>query len=92
MNLTALSAAIGLVATVGGGGVWFANELNAKATHEEVQVVGVQAEYALDKHLEYILSQINRLERKSHKTPDDVEQLRYLREELKRLREVRQGS
>lgn len=91
MNLSALSAVISVSAALGGGGYWFANELNDRATHDELQVVGIKAEYAIDKHQEYILAQINKLEAKKNKTNDDLEQLRYLREELKRLREVRQG-
>lgn len=89
MNIATLSTVAGLIATVGGGGYWAANNLADKA---EVQVVAVKADFAIDKHAEYLLAQINRLESKRGKTAEDLEQLRYLREELKRLREIRQGE
>lgn len=92
MNLTTVISLSTLVTAIGGGGFWFATELNTKADHSEVQVVSAKADYALDKQIEYILAQINKLVAKKNKTPDDFEQLRYLREELKRLREIRRGS
>lgn len=89
MNITTLSTLVSVIAAIGGGGYWVAKEV---ATHEEVQVAESKADFSLDKHQEYILEQINRLELKKQKSPDDLEQLRYLRDELKRLREVRKGS
>ena len=89
MNIATLSAIVGLLGTVGGGGIWLATTY---ATNEELQVVASKAEYALDKQMELILTQINRLEAKKNKTQDDYEQLRYLRSELKRLREIRRGG
>jgi len=89
MNIATLASAVGLIGTVGGGGVYLATNY---ATTEELQVVSTKAEYGLDKHQEYLLTQINRLESKKDKTPDDLEQLRYLRDELKRIREIRKGS
>lgn len=44
----------------------------------------VTTTYVIDKQMESTLSQINRLEAKQSKTPDDRDQLKYLREELQR--------
>jgi len=67
-----------------------ATELTAKADHAEVVAVNAKAEFVMDKQMESMLAQINKLEQKQGKTPDDIEQLRYLRDELKRLRDIRQ--
>lgn len=90
MNIATISAAIGLVTTLGGGGYWVANELTAKADHAEVVAVNAKAEYVMDKQMESMLAQVNKLESKKGKTPDDLDQLRYLRDEVKRLRDIRQ--
>lgn len=88
MNIATLSTVVGLVTTLGGGGYWAATTL---ADKESVQLVAVKADYAIDKHIEYLLAQIARLEAKP-KTADDREQLRYLRDELERLRKIRRGE
>lgn len=90
MNIAALSGAIGLVTTLGGGGYWIATELTAKADHQEVLAVNSKADYIIDKQMESTLSQINRLEAKTDKTQDDRDQIKYLREELERSRQIRQ--
>jgi len=90
MNISALSGALGIITTLGGGGYWVATELTAKADHAEVVAVNAKAEFVMDKQMESMLAQINKLEQKQGKTPDDIEQLRYLRDELKRLRDIRQ--
>lgn len=86
MNIATLASAVSLVGAIGGGGVYLATHY---ATAQDLQVVASQAQYSLDKHMELILIQINRLEAKPHKTADDRQQLQYLRDELKRLRELR---
>jgi len=92
MNIPTLSTVVGLVATLGGGGYWFATELEAKASKDYMQVVESKADYSLDKNMEYILTQINRIEAKPNKTQYDYEQLKYLRSELARLRQIRTGG
>jgi len=91
MSMGSLSAAVFVVASFGGGIWWAATEL---ATKDEVFVVAVGTNYALDKLMEYTLVQINLLEQKikdGRATQSDVEQLRYHRAELQRLREMRGG-
>ena len=74
MNLATLASAVSLVGAIGGGGVYLATHY---ASAEDLQVVASQAQYSLDKHMELILIQINRIETKPAKTADDREQLRY---------------
>lgn len=88
MNITTLSTLSGLIVSIAGGGWWAATTL---ADKETVSVVASKADYSLDKHAEYLLSQINKLEVKQKKTPDDRQQLQYLRDELERLRQIRRG-
>ena len=89
MNLATLSTVLGIAATLGGGGYWVGTTF---ATNDSVIVIASKADYALDKHLESLLAQANRLEEKRNKTPDDLDQLRYLRDEINRLREIRRGK
>ena len=89
MNIGTLSTVAALVTTIGGGGAWIATELGAKADKQEVVAVNSKTDYVIDKQMESTLSQINRLEAKQGKTPDDRDQLKYLREELQRSREIR---
>ncbi len=90
MNIATLATLVSMVGAIGGGGYWFKSELDTRATKEALQVVASKAEYSLDVQMEYLLSQINRLQAKPNKTQDDYEQLRYLRSELRRLRQIRQ--
>jgi peptidoglycan hydrolase CwlO-like protein len=89
-TLQIIIASIGLVSTVGGGGYWVADTLGDKADKSEVIAVSLKAEYIMDKQIESLYAQIVKIESKPHKTPDDIQQLQYLREELQRLREIRQ--
>jgi len=89
MNIPLLSTTVGLIALIGGGGYTLATKLEAKADKPTVVAVDAKTDYLLDKQMEGTLSQINRLEAKPKKTQDDREQIRYLREELERSREIR---
>jgi len=92
MTLGSISAAVALLASLSGGVWWVATEVAMK---DDLVVVASKADYALDKQMEYLLSQINRLDAKARAreaSQYDMEQLRYLREELKRLRALRRGS
>lgn len=89
VNIAMLSTAVGLIATLGGGGFWAAQVLGAKAEKSELLAVNAKSDYVIDRQMESQLAQINRLEDKNKKTQDDREQLRYLREELQRLRDIR---
>lgn len=89
MNIATLSTALGLAATLGGGGYLASEALSAKADRAEVVAVNSKTDYIIDKQMESTLSQINKLESKQVKTQDDREQIRYLREELQRSREIR---
>lgn len=88
-TLAILSTSIGIVSAIGAGGYALSEKLGEKATVEQVMVAEGKADYVLDVQMTNQLRQINRLEEKSNKTQDDREQLRYLREDLKEMREVR---
>jgi len=89
MNLSVLSTILGIAGTLGGGGYWIGTTF---ATAEAVQVATSKADYALDKHIESLTVQASRLADKKNKTPDDLDQLKYLRDEIKNLREIRRGK
>lgn len=89
VNLSMLSTVISLVTAIGGGGYWVATSLEAKADKPIVVAVDDKANYVLDKQIESTLSQINRLETKPNKTQDDRDQIKYLREDLERSRQIR---
>lgn len=90
MNIPLLSTTVGLIALIGGGGYTLATKLEAKADKPIVMVVDDKANYVLDKQIESTLSQINRLEAKQIKSQDDRDQIKYLREDLQRSREIRE--
>jgi len=59
---------------------------------QDIEVAGGKADYVLDRQMESVIKQISFLERKRDMTPSEVEQLRYLREQLKIMRQVRAGK
>lgn len=90
MNLAALSTVLGIVGTLGGGGYVIATTLESKADKTELQVAGVRVDFIYDKMLESKYEQIITLDAKRNKSPDEIERLRYLRDEVKRIKEIRQ--
>ena len=88
-----LIAGVVALAGVAGGG-WQANEYLHRtfASRDSVIVAGAKADYTLNKQMEGLLAQIAQLERKANKTAGEIEHLRYLREELQRMREVQRGK
>ena len=76
------------------GSVWYARDYidTQLASKTEVIIAGAKADYTLDKQMEGIISQINNLERKPNKTRDDLNQLNYLREQLKIMQQIRRGK
>ena len=55
-------------------------------------VVAVQAATALDQQMDDIVARISYLDRKPNKTADERDQLKFLREQLERLRKIRAGK
>lgn len=68
---------------------YVADELASK---DEVRLAGSKVDYVLDRQLESLIAQISYLERKRNKTAGELEQLRYLREQLDLMRKVRTGK
>jgi hypothetical protein len=84
------------------GGVWvagwgtnvyldttYADKRAVMLAESKLEKVQAQAVYALDRQMTGVLREINRIEDKPNKTPDDRDQLKFLRETLKEMREVR---
>jgi hypothetical protein len=72
------------------GSVWAASEyVQTLATKNELVVVQAQAQTALDTQMEDIMARIARLEAIRNKTADDRDQIKYLRDQLERLRKMR---
>lgn len=79
--------------TLAGSG-WGAHEYlsNTYAPVGMVQVSGAKADYVLDIQLENLVRQAAFLESKSNKTPDEINQLNYLRKQIEDARRVRSGK
>jgi hypothetical protein len=81
------------LASVAGGGFGAHEWLESRyAKQDAVLVAGAQASYVLDRQMQALLRDINRLEEKRNKTRDDRDTLKYLRETLKEMQEVRKGQ
>ena len=66
------------------------NDLNKVS--EQVELAGYQAQFALDQQIEDVSAKIARLQEKPNKTAEDIENLRYWRGVLQRLRAIRSGK
>jgi hypothetical protein len=86
MNLPTLVTVLTLVTTLSGAG-WYARE--TLATKGDVVVAASKAETALDLQMEALISKIAQLDSKVGKTQEELEQLRYWRQQLERLRKMR---
>lgn len=84
------------ISTISGGGWWAATTLattsDIDAASDRISVAENKANYAIDMHIQSLHAQLARLQAKKTKTRDDYEQIRYLRDEIKRLRAVRAGG
>ena len=69
-----------------------ASKEDIEAHTQDIQVAGGKADYVLDRQMESVIKQISYLERKRNKTRSEVEQLRYLRNQLRIMRQVRAGK
>ena len=78
-------------------GGWAAHETIATKqdvadVDERVMIAASQAQFALDQQIEDVAAKIARLEAKPNKTAADIENLRYWRGVLQRLRRIRAGT
>ena len=90
IDLKTASTLVGLITSLGAGGWWASENLAQK---EEVQIAVFKADVSLDKHIEALTKQAALIEAKGDKaTRSELEQLKYIRDEIKRLRETRQGK
>ena len=82
---------LGVLVTGLAFGGWKASQFieNDLASKAEVIVAQAQATTALDTQMEDLIAKIARLEAKSRKTQDDRDQIKYLREQLERIRRIR---
>lgn len=78
--------------TVAGAG-WGAHDYlhETFSRKEPVQIVGAKTDFIIDRQIAAIAAEIGYLERKPNKTQADIEQLRWLREQLEQVRRVRSG-
>ncbi len=70
------------------------DDVKADISHieEAVIIAGSKADVALDRQMEALIAAIARLEAKPGKTPEDIAQLSYWRQQLQNLRKVRAGK
>jgi len=78
---------LGSAVAVGYGGHVILEE---KADRQDVVVAGAKVDFIYDKMIESKYEKIITLDKKVNKSPDELEQLRYLRKEVDRLREVKE--
>ena len=72
------------------GSVWGASAyVQTFATKNDLVVVQAPAQPALDQQMEDVMARLARLEGKRNKTADDRDQIKYLRDQLERLRRIR---
>jgi len=76
---------------------WTAHEViptraDISAVEERVIIAGSKADIALDRQMEAMIAAIARLQAKPHKSPEDIAQLNYLRQQLDILRKARAGK
>ena len=86
MNLSTMVTMGTIVTTLGGAG-WYARD--TIATKEDVVVAASKANTALDLQMESLIQKIAKLDSKVGKTQEELEQLRYWRQQLERLRKMR---
>lgn len=78
-----------IISALAFGGWAVRDYVSQLATQDQVFIAGTKADVALDKHMEILLAQIHNLESKPNKTQDERDQLKYLRDQLDKLREIR---
>jgi hypothetical protein len=82
---------VAILGMIGGG--WYARDVLASlATKEDVLVAFGKSDFLLDRQIEATAAQIAYLERKPNLTATELNQLNYLRDQLRRLRQVRDGK
>lgn len=85
-----------LVAFLLSGGWWASQTLatnqRVDKSDEKIAVAEAKTNYILDLQIQSLLAQVERIQSKKNKTIDDREQTRYLRDEIKRIRAVKEGE
>ena len=90
IDLNTIKIAIGLLSSAAAVGYGGHVLLDEKADRQEVVIAGAKVDFIYDKMIESKYEKIVTLDKKVNKTPDELEQLRYLRKEVDRLREVKE--
>jgi len=75
-----------------GSHAYLTDTLSNYADKETVLVAGAKADYVIDRQMSAIIRDIAYLEQKPNKSPEQLAQLLWLREQLKEMREVRRGK
>ena len=88
-----LVAALSLIGTIGGGGYWLANNVpstdDMKLAESKIEAQDAKTNYLYDIQMTRQIKEIDKLESKPNKTREEVEQLRYMREQLNEQRKMR---
>lgn len=90
---TPIIASLLTAASIAGAG-WGAHTYltDTYAERADVNLAGAKADFVLDRQMAALIAEIAYLERKPNKTPGEIEQLRWLREQLELMRRVRSGK
>ncbi len=86
MDIKNLSVILGIVTTISGA-TYFAATTFAKDS--DLRLASTKAEVALDISIDSLVAKLALLEVKPDKTPYDLAKIKYLQDEIKRLRRLR---
>ena len=89
IKLTDMKVIIGLCILIGGAGFTTANILAGKADKTDVKLASTKAEVALDISIESMQAKLVLLETKPNKTAYDIAKIKFLQDEIKRIRKLR---
>ncbi|GMQ79400.1 MAG: hypothetical protein BMS9Abin02_1988 [Anaerolineae bacterium] len=96
MTIKMMISLVGLVTTLSGAGWWASQTLatndRVDEAEQQTKLVESKADYSLDIHIQSLMAQIERIRAKVEKSPDDYEQIRYLRGEIARIRRMKSGA
>lgn len=86
MDIKTLSVALGIITTISGA-TWFAATTFAKES--DLRLATTKAEVALDISIDSLTAKLALLEAKPNKTAYDIAKIKYLQDEITRLRKLR---
>jgi methionine-rich copper-binding protein CopC len=92
MTKEIVAGILGVLSVAGGGFGAHEYLTSTFADKESVELAGAQVQFVLDEQIASLVSQIAVLEKKRNKSPEEINQLDYLRKRLEHVRAVQRGK